>query len=108
MDRLLGEVYGHLTEHQISGEVHRVTRLRNLPELAEGAIRSNARTVIAVGDDQTFLQLVDIMAGQENMVLGFVPLVNRSEVSQILGLGDLSESCKAIAQRRIEEFDLGK
>ena len=107
-DRLIGEVYGFLTEYQISGEVHRVTRLRNIHELTDSALKSGAKTVIAIGDDETFLQLLQILAEVPGLVLGFIPLTSQSMVADILGLGNLAESCKAIAQRRVDEFDLAQ
>lgn len=106
-DKLLGEVYGYLTEHQISGEVHRVTRLRNVEELTESALRTGAKTLIAVGDDQLFLQMLEVLAREPGVVLGYIPLAAQSEIAGILGVGNLQEACRAIAQRRIQEFDLG-
>src|SRR3989338_5090652 len=106
-DRLLGEVYGYLTEYQISGEVHRVTRLRNVSELVETAVRGGAKTIVAIGDDQNFVQLIEILAEQSGLVLGYIPLQKSSEIAAVLGLPSLSEACLAIAKRRIEEFDLG-
>ncbi len=107
-DRLLGEVYGFLTEYQISGEVHRVTRLRNIPELVETAMQSGARTIVAIGDDHNFLQLVELLAESDSVVLGFIPLVKNSEIAQVLGIANLEEACQAIAKRRADEFDIGR
>ena len=107
-DRTLGEVYGHLTEHQISGEVHRITRLRNMHELVESALSSGAKTLVAMGDDETFQELLQIIAGKKDIVLGFLPLVKNSVIASVLGLGSLEDACRAIAQRRTEQFDLGQ
>ncbi|OGE85520.1 MAG: hypothetical protein A3J48_00175 [Candidatus Doudnabacteria bacterium RIFCSPHIGHO2_02_FULL_46_11] len=106
-DRLLGEVYGFLTEYQIGGEVHRVTRLRNVPELVDTARQSGAKTIVAIGDDNNFLQLLELLAEQEGIVLGYIPLVSNTSISHVLGVRGLEDACQAIAKRRVEDFDIG-
>lgn len=106
-DRLLGEIYGYLTEYQISGEVHRVTRLRTVPDLVETALRSGAKTIVVIGDDQNFLQLVELLAPENEVVLGYIPLVKDSDIARVLGVGDIEDASRAIARRRTERFDLG-
>ena len=77
-------------------------------ELVESALSSGAKTLVAMGDDETFQELLQIIAGKKDIVLGFLPLVKNSVIASVLGLGSLEDACRAIAQRRTEQFDLGQ
>lgn len=78
-----------------------------MEELAESALKSGAKTLIAVGDDQLFLQMLEVVVREPQVVLGYIPLAPKSEIADIVGISGIQEACRVIAQRRVREFDLG-
>lgn len=103
-ERVQNILYSSLSEYRISGETARVTGLRTIAQLVEGAIARGVRTLVAVGTDETLHEVINALKGRE-MVVGFIPLVT-TELSQILGLPSVEHAAKTIGLRRIAELDL--
>lgn len=104
-ERVQNELYSSLSEFRITGEVMRVTGLRTVNQLVENAFAHGAKTIVAVGSDDTLHDVINAIGGRE-MVAGFIPLLP-SEIGAILGVNNISKAVKSIAMRRIEEVDLG-
>ena len=104
-ERVQNNLYSSLSEYRISGEVVRVTGLRTIQQLVENAFAHEAKTLVAVGTDQTLHEMINAI-GKREIVVGFIPIQD-SEVGNIFGIKDLVQAVKTIAFRRIEEIDLG-
>lgn len=104
-ERVQNVLYSSLSEYKISGEVVRVTGLRTIQQLVENAFSHEAKTIVAVGSDQTLHEVINAI-GKRETVLGFIPIVD-SELGNILGVRDIEQAVKVIAFRRIETVDLG-
>jgi|GEM_PF-623791 diacylglycerol kinase family enzyme len=106
-ERVQNILYSSLSEYRISGEVVRITGLRSVNQLVENAFSHGAKTIVAVGNDNTLTELINAVRGREDVVVGFIPLVE-SEIGKILGIKeDIVQAVKTIGLRRIEEIDLG-
>jgi diacylglycerol kinase family enzyme len=93
-----------LSEYKISGEVARVTGLRTITQLVEGAFQRNVKTLVAVGTDETLHEVINAIKGRE-VTVGFIPLVP-TELSVTLGLPSIEQAAKTIGLRRIADLDL--
>ncbi len=103
-ERVQNNLYSSLSEYRISGETARVTGLRTITQLVEGAFARGVKTLVAVGTDETLHEVINALKGRE-MIVGFVPLVP-TELSLILGLPSIEHAAKTIGLRRIAELDL--
>jgi diacylglycerol kinase family enzyme len=103
-ERVQHVLYSSLSDYRISGEVVRVTGVRTIQQLVETAFSHEAKTIVAVGSDQTLHEIINAI-GRREMTIGFIPLVN-SELANIFGIKDLEQAVKIIAFRRIETLDL--
>src|ERR1041385_1974214 len=83
-ERVQNILYSSLSEYRISGEVVRITGLRSINQLVENAFGHSANTLVAVGSDETLLDVINAINGGE-IVAGFIPLVE-SEMAKILGV----------------------
>ncbi len=104
-ERVQNVLYSSLSEFRISGEVVRVTGVRTIAQLVENAFAHEAKTIVAVGGDDTLHETINAI-GKRPIVVGFIPLGD-SELGQIFGIGEISQAVKTIAFRRIQEIDLG-
>ncbi|HEV8600987.1 MAG TPA: diacylglycerol kinase family protein [Patescibacteria group bacterium] len=104
-ERVQNQLYSSLSEYRINGETTRVTALRSADQLVEAAFSHGAKTIVAVGFDETLHEIINSIAGRD-MTLGFIPLGD-SEIGNILGIKGIEEAAKIIAGRRITLLDLG-
>lgn len=104
-ERVQNELYSSLSQYRMAGESMRVSGLRPTPQLVESAFSHNAKTIIAVGNDETLHDVINSLKGRD-VVIGFVPLY-KTELSQTLGLDGINNACKYIALRRIALMDVG-
>lgn len=104
-ERVQNHLYSSLSEYKISGEVVRVTGLRTINQLVENAFHNGAKTIVAVGSDDTLHDVINAVKGRET-TFGFIPIID-TEISEILGLHNINQAAKTIASRRIAELDMG-
>lgn len=103
----IARMEAQLSDLGISGRREKVTLFKNGHELVEDGIRDGATTIVAVGNDQTFLNLVNGVA-EHDVALGFLPIDPASRFSQILGIPPGEEACVALSRRRTITVDLGR
>lgn len=104
-ERVQNQLYSSLSAFRINGEVTRVTSLRTIAQLVESAFARGAKTIVAVGNDETLSEVINEVRGRE-VIVGFIP-VEFCEAGEILGIPDIETGAKIIASRRITELDLG-
>ncbi|OGE88364.1 MAG: hypothetical protein A3J07_01020 [Candidatus Doudnabacteria bacterium RIFCSPLOWO2_02_FULL_49_13] len=105
-DQVQNILYSSVSEYRISGETARVTGLRTINQLVETALARGVKTLVAVGTDETLHEVINAVKGRE-VIIGFIPLL-RTELGEILGLGDIEHSAKTIGLRRVAELDLAQ
>src|SRR6185295_13895774 len=83
-ERVQNQLYSSVSEFRVSGEIARATGLRTIGQLVESAFAHQAKTIIAVGSDET-LQTVINAVGSREVVIGFIPIIP-TEMGEILGI----------------------
>lgn len=104
---LLAKIETRLTDLGIGGKIFRLSPLRNMNELLTDEVRGGIKTIVVVGNDKTFSQVINV-AAQLNTIVGFIPVGTKNKISQILGIPDQEDACNVLAARIIEKIDLGK
>lgn len=105
-EQLQVQLQGLLHEFNISGEIGKVTTLRNVKDLVDTAASRGATTIVACGGDDTLNQVLVALKNRD-IILGFIPLsAESSYLATILGIPDMAQGVKTIAARRILSLDL--
>lgn len=104
-ERVQNKLYSSLSEYRISGETVRSTGLRTIPQLVEIAFSHGARTIVAVGSDDTLNDIINAVKLRD-ITIAFIPLYE-TELGTMLGLKDIESASKTLATRRIANLDLG-
>lgn len=98
-----------ITDLGLEGRIEQLTVLKNLSELISTAVKRGAKTIVAIGNDQTFSKVVESIAnlGLFDSVVGFVP-IGKSIFAKILGLPPEDLALDVLSSRLIQKIDLGK
>ncbi|MFC1598146.1 diacylglycerol kinase family protein [Patescibacteria group bacterium] len=104
---VLTNVETKLIDLGINGRIEKLSIFKNARELIEDGIKKGAHTVVAVGDDKTFANVVNIVAPFD-VTLGFIPIVEGSRFAEVLGMPVGEEACLTLSRRLYEAVDLGQ
>lgn len=104
---LLAKIETRLTDLGIGGKIFRLSPLRNTAELLNEEIKNGIKTVVVVGNDKTFTQIINV-AAKLNVTLGLIPVGPENKIGQILGITSPEGACDILSSRKIESVDLGK
>lgn len=104
-ERVQNRLYSSLSESRISGETVRVTGLRTIPQLVDIAFSHGAKTLVAVGNDDTLHEIINATKNRD-IIIGFIPLYE-TELANVLGIADIESACRIVAGRRIAQLDMG-
>lgn len=105
--KVIAELENRLTDLGIHGRIDRMHPLKSLRECIEDGIKKGVKTVIAVGNDETFKKLLDIIPGKD-LVLGYVPIGGGSIFARILGIPEGVAACDVLSARLTETLDIGR
>ena len=75
-------------------------------------IKLGARTIIAVGNNQTVNKIMGAIievetTGETRPLLGIIPIGTDNSIATSFGIKDIEEACSILLARRIEKIDLG-
>lgn len=96
-----------VTDLGIQGKIARLSVLKNIKELVQDAVKNGVKTVVAIGDDQTFSKMINIVA-ELDVTLAIIPVVTNSTAARVLGIPPKELACDVLAARIIRKIDLGK
>src|SRR6185503_18052131 len=82
-ERVQQQLYSSISEYHISGEIVRVTGIRTVKQLVETAFFHQAKTIVAVGLDETLNEIINVV-GERETTVGFIPL-RTTPLAEILG-----------------------
>lgn len=106
--RALEHVETRITDLGLSGKICRLGVMTKIQDIVANEIRRGAKTIIAVGNDQTINQTINSLVGSE-VPLGIIPIGSEyNTVAECLGINSAEEACDILSARRIEKLDLGK
>ncbi len=81
----LDRIESRLVDLGLGGKIYRLGPLLHLNEIISEELRRGAKTVVAVGTDRLFHQLLNA-PNVHHFVLGFIPLNDRSTIGGLLGM----------------------
>lgn len=104
---LLAKIETRLTDLGVGGKIFRLSPLRNTGELLNDEIKNGVKTVIVVGNDKSFTEVINV-AAKLDVTLGIIPVGANNTIAKMLGIGSPNEATDIIASRILERMDLGK
>lgn len=108
-EKIIDRVKTRLLDLEIQGRHEKLTLLKSVDELVVDEAKRGTTTIIVVGNDKTFLKIVDA-AAKNNITLGYIPIGdgNGNGLAECLGLPPEDKAAEVIAARKIVSFDLGR
>ena len=105
--KMLARVEMRLTDLGIGGKIARLSPLKNIRELIKDEVKNGVKTVVAVGNDKTVIQIVNDIA-EHAVTLGIIPVGKNNKIAAALGISGTDEACPILSARKLEKIDLGK
>ncbi len=98
-----------LADLGIQGRVGRLTLLKSVKDILQGALRDGADTIIAVGNNLTLSRLIEVLATNTKITLGFIPLgAEQQSLAELLGIPIGLLACQVISSRVVEKLSVGR
>ena len=96
-----------LTDFGIAGKIIRLQNFTNADAVVEEEIKRGASTIVIVGNDATFGQVLSRAATRE-IVFGFLPVgTNNNTIAEVLGIPIGETACDVLSRRRKISLDIG-
>ncbi|HBR80815.1 MAG: hypothetical protein UX09_C0031G0009 [Candidatus Uhrbacteria bacterium GW2011_GWE2_45_35] len=106
-EKELQKVENRLTDLGIAGKIVRLGLFRRADEFIRDEVRRGGiTTVVAVGNDATVRQIIDVVADTK-IVLGIIPLGPENRIANLLGLPEGEAACDILSARIVEAIDAG-
>lgn len=95
-----------LTDYAIAGKIIRLQNFTNAEAVVEEEKQKGATTVVIVGNDATFGQVVS-RAATSDVLFGFLPVGGHNTIAEVLGIPVGETACDVLARRRRVNLDVG-
>lgn len=96
-----------ITDLGLQGKNRHVGTLKSLASIVSDELRSNPTTIIAVGNDATFSQILNTVKDAPT-TLGYIPVgVKNVSLARFLGIENEEQACTTLSARLIEEITPG-
>lgn len=111
-DKLVYTVEKRLTDLGLNGKIIRLGITKNLKSAIDDEIRQGAKTIVAVGNDRTVAQVINVIANNQSdekyrVCLGIVPIEEKgSHLARFFGIKNINNACEILLGRRLETFNL--
>lgn len=105
--KVIREIEKRLTDLGIFGRVDRLSPLKSLAEVVLEGQRRGAKTIVAVGNDDTLRRVVDV-ASQYRLVVGYIPLAEPNSLAAYFGITLGMAALDVLSARRTVPLDIGK
>ncbi len=108
-DKLLADIEARLIHIGINGKIHRLSILTNIKGTIQDGFRHGAKTIVVLGNDQTFSQAANTVIHFPHGVLGFIPIGNPEEnlIAKHLSIPLGLAACDTLSARIVEHLPLG-
>lgn len=106
-EKIIDRIKTRLLDLEIQGKHEKLTLLKSIDELINDETKRGISTIVVIGNDRTFLKVVDA-AAKNNLTLGLIPVGEDNNIARSFGLAEVEAACDVIAARKIVRFDLGK
>lgn len=101
---LVADLENRLTDLGLQGHIGKLGPLKSATDMVKDALCAGARTIVAVGHDKTFSEVINAVAGLD-VVLALIP-ISESNMGKLLGINNHKEGAKILAARKIETINL--
>jgi len=105
-EKVIDKIRTRLLDLEIQGRPAHLSLLKSANELIEDGVKSGVKTVVVVGNDKTFLKVINVIA-KNDLTLGIIPIGENNQIAQYLGLPPEELACDILAARKVESVDLG-
>lgn len=95
-----------LTDYGIAGKILRLQNYTDSKAIIEDEIKRGAKTIVIVGNDATFGQILSRSATCD-CTFGFLPVGPNNTIAEVLGIPVGIEACTVLSRRRKEFLDVG-
>ena len=103
----VSELENRLTDLGIHGRIDRMHPLKSVRESVDDGLKQGVKTVVAVGADDTFRRLLEVVPGKD-LVVGYIPMEQGSFFASALGIPDGLAACDILSARLTETLDIGR
>lgn len=106
-NNILTKIETRITDLGLNGKISRLGALKNVRDAVERELRAGAKTITAVGNNQTINQVAGALV-KANIPLGIIPVGRENNsIAGALGIKSELSACDILSARRIEKLDLG-
>jgi len=106
-EKEIQKVENRLTDLGIAGKIIRLGLFRRADDFIRDEVkRGGATTVVAVGNDTTVRQIIDVVADTK-VVLGIIPFGPNNRIANLLGIPEGEAACDILSARIVETLDTG-
>jgi diacylglycerol kinase family enzyme len=113
-EKNLAAIETRLTDLGLNGKIVRMDTMNNIQESVQDEIRRGAKTIVAVGNNSTFSQVVSAVMSSNNKFLyaalpiGIIPIDEQeNDIATQLGIANTDDACNILLARKIEKLDVG-
>ena len=101
----LERLESRLSDFGLSGKIYRLSPLLHLNEIITDEQRRGSRTLVAVGTDRLFHQLLNAPSIHQ-FVVGFIPLSDKSALADLLGIPAELGAATILSHRMVKPVHL--
>ena len=95
-----------LTDFGIAGKIIRLQQFTNAESLIQEEVKKGATTIVIVGNDRTFGQVLS-RAATCQVLFGFLPVGEGNTIAGVLGIKEGVDACDILSKRRKVLLDVG-
>lgn len=94
----------------LDGTKYRLGSYTSVPESVTQALRDQTNTIVVIGDDELFSQVINQICTQPNskITIGYIPAFGESNITKSLGISLQGEAVQTLARRRVEDIRVGQ
>lgn len=112
--RVLNRVEIRLTDLGLNGKIIRLGAIKNIRDVIQNEIKNGAKTIIAVGNNQTVNKIIGSIIDnelygffQKNILFSIIPIGEDNSIADSLGIKKEEEACNILLARRVKKIDIG-
>ncbi len=112
--RLINRVEIRLNNLGLSGRSIRLGSIRNVSDVIQNEIKNGAKTIVAVGNNQTVGKVIGAIIDnelygffQKNVLFSIIPIGEDNSIAESLGIKSGEEACNILLARRVKKIDIG-
>lgn len=113
-NRAINRLEIRLTDLGLNGKIIRLGGIKNIKGTIQNEIKLGAKTIIAVGNNQTVNKIIGSIIDteiygdfQKKTLLGLIPIGDDNSIASSFGIKNAEEACNILLARRVEKIDLG-